>query len=78
MSDREHFEKRAESLERRHEEENLMLQKRQEEYRVIEEVFDRLTLEGVVKLEGGKGLLGTGPGGGRTRHKDLLHFDSRV
>lgn len=50
MSDREHEEKRAESLERRHEEENLMLRKRQEEYRVIEEVFDRLTVQGVVKL----------------------------
>ena len=50
MSDREREEKRAESLERRHEEENLMLRKRQEEYRVIEEVFDRLTVQGVVKL----------------------------
>ena len=50
MSDREHIEKKAESLERRHEEENLMLRKRQEEYRVIEEVFDRLTIQGVYKL----------------------------
>ena len=50
MSDRERIEKRAENLERRREEETLMLQKRQEEFKVIEEVFDRPTLQGVYKL----------------------------
>jgi RIO kinase 1 len=50
MSDRERIEKRAENIERRREEETLMLQKRQEEFKVIEEVFDRPTLQGVYKL----------------------------
>ena len=50
MSDRERIEKRAEALERKHEEENLMLSKNQEEFKVIEEVFDRLTLEAIYKL----------------------------
>ncbi|UCH57831.1 MAG: serine protein kinase RIO, partial [Candidatus Bathyarchaeota archaeon] len=50
MSDRERIEERADAAERRHEERDLMLEKRQEDYKVIEEVFDRLTLEGVFKL----------------------------
>ena len=50
MSKRERIEKRAEATERHHEEENLMLNKRQEEFKTIEEVFDRPTLQGVYKL----------------------------
>jgi RIO kinase 1 len=50
LSDRERIEKEAEAVERRYEEESLMLDKRQEEFKVIEEVFDRLTLQGVYKL----------------------------
>jgi RIO kinase 1 len=50
LSDRERIEKKAETEERRYEEEALMLQKRQEEFKVIEEVFDRPTLQGVYKL----------------------------
>ncbi|MFB0557631.1 MAG: serine protein kinase RIO [Candidatus Bathyarchaeia archaeon] len=43
-------EREAEASERRYEEESLMLDKRQEEFKVIEEVFDRPTLEGLYKL----------------------------
>ncbi|UCD45183.1 MAG: serine protein kinase RIO [Candidatus Bathyarchaeota archaeon] len=50
MSDRERVEKQAEAAERRYEEDSLMLKKRQEEYKTIEEVFDRPTLQGVFKL----------------------------
>jgi RIO kinase 1 len=50
LSDRELIDRKAEAAERRYEEESLMLRKRQEEFKVIEEVFDRLTLEGVYKL----------------------------
>mgnify|MGYP001035980991 CR=1 FL=1 len=50
MSDREHIERGADAIERRYEEESLMLEKRSEEFKVIEEVFDRPTLEGVYKL----------------------------
>jgi RIO kinase 1 len=50
LSDRERIDRKAEAAERRYEEESLMLRKRQEEFKVIEEVFDRLTLEGVYKL----------------------------
>jgi RIO kinase 1 len=50
LSKRERIEKRAEATERRYEEESLMLNKRQEEFKTIEEVFDRPTLEGVYKL----------------------------
>ena len=50
MSDRERMEKKAEAAERSAEERNRMLTKRQEDYKVIEEVFDRLTVEGVDKL----------------------------
>ena len=50
MSVRERMEKKAEAAERSAEERNRMLTKRQEDYKVIEEVFDRLTVEGVDKL----------------------------
>ena len=44
------MEKKAEAAERSAEERNRMLTKRQEDYKVIEEVFDRLTVEGIDKL----------------------------
>jgi len=50
MSDRGQIDREADRLERRYEEESLMLEKRSEEFEVIEEVFDRLTREGVDKL----------------------------
>ena len=50
MSDRERMERKAEAAERRREERDLMLEKRQEDFKVMEEVFDRLTVEGVYKL----------------------------
>lgn len=50
MSDRGRIEREADAIERRYEEESLMLEKRSEEFKVIEEVFDKLTLEGVNKL----------------------------
>jgi len=48
LSDPGSTERAADSLERRYEEESLMLNKRSEEFKVIEEVFD--TLQGVYKL----------------------------
>jgi len=50
LSDRESFDKKADSMVRRYEEESLMLKKNQEEYKVFEEVFDRLTLQAIYKL----------------------------
>jgi RIO kinase 1 len=50
VSSRGRFERESEAIQRRYEEEALMLDKSQEEFEVIEEVFDRLTLEGVYKL----------------------------
>lgn len=50
MSDRERIVKKAEADERSREERDLMLHKRQEDFKVIEEVFDHLTVEGVYKL----------------------------
>jgi RIO kinase 1 len=44
------MEAKAEAAERGREERDLMLNKRQEDYKVIEEVFDRLTVEGIDKL----------------------------
>lgn len=44
------MEKKAEAAERSREERDLMLNKRQENYKVIEEVFDHLTVEGYDKL----------------------------
>jgi len=50
VSENGRFEKNADEITRRYEEESLMLKKRSEEFKVIEEVFDRLTLEGIYKL----------------------------
>jgi len=50
VSDNGRFERNADEIARRYEEESLMLKKRSEEFKVFEEVFDRLTLEGVYKL----------------------------
>jgi len=50
LSDPGSTERAADSLERRYEEESLMLNKRSEEFKVIEEVFDKPTLQGVYKL----------------------------
>ena len=50
MSDYRRYERVADSEERRYEEESLMREKNQEDFKVIEEVFDRLTLEGVYRL----------------------------
>jgi RIO kinase 1 len=50
VSNRERIEKAAEAVERRYEERDRMLDKRQEDFKVIEEVFDRPTREGVYKL----------------------------
>ena len=50
MSDERAHEAEADAIERRYEEESLMLEKRSEDFKVIEEVFDRPTLEGVYRL----------------------------
>ena len=50
MSDRRQIDKEADRIERRYEEESLMLEKRSEKFKVVDEVFDRLTREGVDKL----------------------------
>jgi RIO kinase 1 len=50
MSDRRSIESKADSLERRSEEENLMLEKESDELEVLEEVFDRFTREGIDKI----------------------------
>ncbi len=50
MSNRDRIEERAEAAERSREERDLMLNKRQERYEVIDEVFDHLTVEGIDKL----------------------------
>ncbi|MFQ6052873.1 MAG: serine protein kinase RIO [Candidatus Bathyarchaeia archaeon] len=50
MSSNGSVDKEADAIERRYEEESLMLERRSEEFEVIEEVFDRLTLEGVYRL----------------------------
>jgi RIO kinase 1 len=50
LSDRRRIDEKAEALQRRHEEESLMLRKKGEEYEVMEEVFDRPTLEAVYRL----------------------------
>ena len=53
VSDRERVEKKAEAAERSMEERDHMLNKRQEDYKVIEEVFDKLIRLGKIKdLEG--------------------------
>ena len=50
MSRKRDFEERGDWLQRQYEEEALFKEKNQEEFRVIEEVFDRLTLEAILKL----------------------------
>ena len=50
MSSQDRLEKEEDALERRYEEQALFKEKNKEEFRVIEEVFDRLTLQGVLKL----------------------------
>jgi len=50
MSRKRDYEEHGDWLERQYEEEALFKEKNQEEFRVIEEVFDRLTLEGMLKL----------------------------
>lgn len=50
MSDPGEIEREAERMERRYEEERLMLERRSEEFEVIEAVFDGFTLAGVYKL----------------------------
>ncbi len=50
MAGRRSPEREAERRLRRFEEESLMLEKREEEFEVFEEVFDRPTLEGLYKL----------------------------
>ena len=50
MSERRREEAEADAIERRYEEESLMLKKRSEDYKVFEEVFDKPTREGVYKL----------------------------
>jgi len=46
----EKMERKAEKLQRRHEETALMLDKNQEEFNVSDAVFDRPTLEGILRL----------------------------
>jgi len=50
MSDRGRTDREADGMERRYEEESLMLERRSEEFEVMEAVFDRLTLEAVYRL----------------------------
>lgn len=50
MSDRRRLEREADEMMRHYEEDSLMLERRSEEFEVIEAVFDRLTLEGVYRL----------------------------
>lgn len=50
MSGLEDFEEKGDRLKRRYEEEALFKEKNKEEFRVMEEVFDRLTIQGILKL----------------------------
>lgn len=50
MSDHRDHEEKGDALTRRYEEDALFKDKNKEEFRVIEEVFDRLTLKGMQKL----------------------------
>jgi len=50
MSDRRDHEEKGDALTRKYEEDALFKDKNKEEFRVIEEVFDRLTLKGMQKL----------------------------
>jgi RIO kinase 1 len=58
MSRKNEFEKKGDWIERQYEEDALFKDKNKEEFRVIEEVFDRLTLIGMQKLFN-KGTIGT-------------------
>jgi RIO kinase 1 len=50
LSERRDHEEESDKLERRYEEEALFKEKNKEEFRVLEEVFDRLTLQAMLKL----------------------------
>jgi RIO kinase 1 len=50
LSNRDQYERKADSRERTYEESSLMLNKNQEEFRVTDAVFDRPTIEGLKKL----------------------------
>jgi RIO kinase 1 len=50
MSRKRDFEEKGDQIERLYEEEALFKEKNKEEFQVIEEVFDRLTLQGMLKL----------------------------
>ena len=50
MPTQEKMERKADKLQRRHEETDLMLNKNQEEFNVNDAVFDRPTLEGILRL----------------------------
>lgn len=50
MSDKRGYEEKGDALTRKYEEDALFKDKNKEEFRVIEEVFDRLTLKGMLKL----------------------------
>jgi len=50
MSRKRDFEEESDWIERQYEEDALFKDKNKEEFRVIEEVFDRLTLKGMLKL----------------------------
>lgn len=50
MSGLEEFEEKGDRIERRYEEEALFKEKNKEDFRVIEEVFDRLTIQGILRL----------------------------
>jgi RIO kinase 1 len=47
---RNEIDKKTDTIQRKYEEEALIKKKNREEFRVIEEVFDRLTIEGMLKL----------------------------
>lgn len=50
MSRKRDLDKETDTIERKYEEESLIKEKNREEFRVIEEVFDRLTIQGMLKL----------------------------
>lgn len=50
MSDKREFEDKGDRIERRYEEQALFKEKNKEDFKVIEEVFDRLTIQGILKL----------------------------
>ena len=50
MSRKRDIDKETDVMERKYEEESLIKEKNREEFRVIEEVFDRLTIQGMLKM----------------------------